>query len=413
MEIARSGDTAAPRFALSGRLDSHWADHLTQGLDEAIRDGAQGIEMDLGGVEFISSGGIRVLLSFQHQLSDIGGRLAVRDASPAVRRVIEMVGLEELLASGAAVPESETGPESGRVTEADGVRLEVFDLRPDAVLSCRPLGDPERLTTDRYGAADCASVEVPEASFAVGLGAFGDSFDDCRTRFGEFLAAGGAAAYLPTDGANTPDYLVSAGTLVPRLQVLYGLVASGQCARLVRFQAARGEGAVSLVALARACLDSAGAPAVGMVMVAESAGLVGASLRRSPAADVEAGDVFGFPGVRDWLSFTPERAFTRRQVVAVGIASREEASSPLAPWLRPLASDLQGHFHAAAFSHRPLARGAIELGSTIRRFFESERLLGVLHLLEDDREEGAGQSRFVRGACWYGPVVAEPAAEPA
>jgi hypothetical protein len=37
--------------------------------------------------------------------------------------------------------------------------------------------------------------------------------------------------------------------------------------------------------------------------------------------------------------------------------------------------------------------------------FEVENLQGVLHLLNDERESGAGQSEFLRGACWIGSIA--------
>ena len=79
----------------------------------------------------------------------------------------------------------------------------------------------------------------------------------------------------------------------------------------------------------------------------------------------------------------------------------------LAPWLRPLASHghLAGHFHAAAFSYRPLQRGELDLKTTVGTLFDAETLQGVLHLLNDDRPiAGAGESEFVRGACWVSPI---------
>jgi hypothetical protein len=63
----------------------------------------------------------------------------------------------------------------------------------------------------------------------------------------------------------------------------------------------------------------------------------------------------------------------------------------------------QGHFHAAAFSYRPIKKGTIDLNATVTTLFETETLQGVLHLLTDDREAaGPQQSEFVRGACWIG-----------
>ena len=49
-------------------------------------------------------------------------------------------------------------------------------------------------------------------------------------------------------------------------------------------QTGSAEGPLSLAELARTALEVSSAPAIGMVMVVESAGLVGAALRRSPAA---------------------------------------------------------------------------------------------------------------------------------
>ena len=112
------------------------------------------------------------------------------------------------------------------------------------------------------------------------------------------------------------------------------------------------------------------------------------------------------------MSFTPERAYLRSLALVVGVAAR--APQPgLHPLLRPMGSGPWpvGHFHAAAFSYRPLQKGLIDLRATVSTLFEAETLQGVLHLLNDDREiVGAGESEFVRGACWVGPladVVAE------
>jgi hypothetical protein len=82
--------------------------------------------------------------------------------------------------------------------------------------------------------------------------------------------------------------------------------------------------------------------------------------------------------------------------------------APLAPLLRPLGTETwpQGHFHAAAFSYRPLQKGSIDLKTTVTTLFETETLQGVLHLLTDARvAAGPQQSEFVRGACWIGAMA--------
>jgi hypothetical protein len=144
-------------------------------------------------------------------------------------------------------------------------------------------------------------------------------------------------------------------------------------------------------------------------MVAEASGLVGAALRRSPTEPIGNGGFFAHPDVRRRLTFTTERAFPRSVVVTAGVIARRNGDAqPAFEQLRPTGTDTDGHFHAAAFRFRPLPKGVIDLGETVTDLFESEQLLGVLHLLNDDRPiGGAGESEFVRGACWIGPI-AEP-----
>ena len=172
-----------------------------------------------------------------------------------------------------------------------------------------------------------------------------------------------------------------------------------------RFETSSAEGPISLAELVRNALEISGAPVAGMVMVVESAGLVGAALRRSPAVTAaENGAPFKYPEVRSWLSFSTERLYSRSLALISGVAASSQFE-PLAPFLRPLGNHagLLGHFHAAAFSYRPLQKGSIDLKNTVSTLFEKETLQSVLHLLTDARlAAGPQQSEFVRGACWIG-----------
>ena len=272
-------------------------------------------------------------------------------------------------------------------------------------MHCRVIGDAGLLESRGFSDRDCRAQLVPESSVAVGLGAFGSGFAECKDRFGEFLAVAGAAAYLPSDGSNVPDYVLSEGALVPELQVLYGLVCEGSFSSLTRFDAKPETGAVGLSELARTALDISGTNSVCMVIVAESAGLVGASLRKPPVNGENGASFFSHPGIRSWLSFTTERAHTRALAVVVGVAS-SAPDALLQPLVRPLKGPLSGHFHAAPFSYRPLQRGLIDLKKTVRSLLEGETLLGLLHVFGDDRElSGASESEFVRGACWVSPIA--------
>ncbi len=409
MEVTRSQHGDVLELRVKGRLDGYWAEHLIRALDQAIREGAHTIRLNLAEVPFMSSAGIGVVVKYYKQLQEIRGSLAISAASEQVKRVLDLANLGNLLAGEAAPAVAPTIAPVRLVGHLDRERptFEVRDVARRARLACQVVGDPDLLRGCRFGEEHARKMQFRESMFAVGLGAFGHSFEDCANRFGEFLAVAGAAAYQPTDGTNVPDYLLAAGSFVPELVVLYSVSWEGEYAHLGRFEPKTKTSAAGLGDLASICLDIAGASAAGIVMVAESAGLMGAALRQSPARKGSQAAPFEHPQVREWLSFTAEPAYTRALTLVAGVAARTANCGELAPMLRPLAkgSTLCGHFHAAAFSYRPLPKGRIELQPTVAALFESAGLQGVLHLLGDDREiEGAGQSEFVRGACWIGPI---------
>jgi anti-anti-sigma factor len=392
-------------LAVAGRIDAHWSGHLAGALEAAIRGGADRLCLDLAEVRYMSSAGIRVLLTFHQQLHRIGGSFSVARPSAPVREVLEMAGLLAVLleAEGAEPPRA---VDSSRLLERHGAAFEVYELSAGSELECLVYGEPERVEGGTFGAAQCRVAAFPDGAFGLGIGALGSDFEDCRARFGEFLAAGGAAAYLPGDGTHTPDFLVSPGSAGPEARLLYGLRCRGPFRRQLRFETRSHGEAIGLAELIATCLELADAPCAGIVAVGEPRGLVGASLRRSPALAAPVNSRLAFPEVREWLSFTAEPAFRDGQSLVVGIAAREPEAI-LAPWLRPLSpAGPEGHFHAAAFSYRPLPRGRVELRETIASLFEGAILQGLLHLLRDPRERiGAGESEFVSGVCWVAPIA--------
>ena len=266
-------------------------------------------------------------------------------------------------------------------------------------------GDPSLLRGCRFAEADCQAVPLGADTIAVGVGALGRDFDDCQDRFGEFLAAAGVATYLPTDGSNVPDYLLLGEATAANVRLCYGLSCTGQFAHLSRFETRKGS-PVTLTSLVTSHLDLLGAEAIGLVLIAECASLMGAALRRSPVGSPTAEVPFAYPEIREWLTFTAERAYRNTTALIVGVATRGEAGA-LASLLRPVGRGPQpvGHFHAAVFSHRTLPIGEIDLKGTVAALFEAQHFQGVLHLLADYREPaGLGESEFVRGACWAAPL---------
>jgi len=404
MEIVTQPIGDVLEVKVRGRLDNYWTEHLRSNLDELIRGGAHGLRLNLADVSYLSSAGVGVLVQFHTRLKNIGGSFVIISPSERVKLILDMCKLSPILLaeiSPAAAP-AHKKVDVRRFT-SPAASFEVLEYTAEKPMTVERIGDAGLFRNRSFAAENCRTAAYPPATFGLGLGAFGHGFDESQSRFGEFLAAGGSAAYLPTDGTNVPDFMVSSGELVPEVNVLYGLRCEGGFTHFLRFESASVDSPISLVELVRTALEVAGGVVVGIVMVAESAGLVGAALRRSPAVAIGVEqDPFEYPDVRTWLSFSTERLFPRSLALLSGVAASAECA-PLAPLLRRVGVEEwpQGHFHAAAFSYRPLKKGEIDLKSTVTTLFERETLQGVLHLLTDDREAaGPQQSEFVRGACW-------------
>jgi len=395
MEIVRERSGGAVHLRLFGRLDHHWSQSLDEALHEVAREGMRHVRLDFSGVTYLSSAGAAVLMKHYRDAAALQGSLQISAASERARNTLRQMGFVELLIAGASkqaprrtlsIPlplESERATYESRLL--DGRTSEGWLVgHPDVKTQSSPLS-------------------IYRDVFALGVGAFGANHDECRDFFGEFVAAAGGAAFMPSDGTATPDYMVSAVGLVPSVQAMYAIAFRGSPSHQLRFESISPDSGVPLSDIVRACMSLAGTTSAGIVMAADIAGLVCARLRRSPAGDD--GFTFDFPGVRDCLSFTPEREFARFSSLVVGIAS-SSPSDALRPFVRPVSDEHQGHFHAAVTAFRSLPRGKLPVGDIVAAALQPRSVISVVHLLRDPRPiEGAGESELQRGACWIFPLA--------
>ena len=419
MQITTEKNGDLLELKIEGRLDNEWSENLTEAINELVRQGSHSLLLDLTKVDYLSSAGIGALVRAYKQFQSIRGFFGVGLMSPHVEDVIRMTGLVKMLKCDLKTVRSRDAfpgmtssiTSTGRFSVKAGMKIESYDLNADAALTCEVLGDAKRLTGEVFCEKHCRRLDFPKDTIGLGLGAFGRSFADCEDRFGEFLAVCGSAAYLPTSKSGKPDYQISQGDFIPQVHVAYGLRCYGEFKELHRFESGTDGGRIPLSTLVEECLTISNTDLAGMVIVAETSGLIGTCLRRSPAMKTDLPESrLSHQEIRRWLSFSPEHAFSRSLALVVGVASRRHVSAHdprLTRLLRPLraGSELAGHFHAAVFSYRPFKKRKLNLAETVGVLFETEDLQAVLHLLNDDRDiNGAGESEFLRGACWVSPI---------
>lgn len=405
MQITQHPAADSLELRLTGRIDATWAEHLSKNIENAVRAGSHHILLNFAGVDYISSLGIRVLVVQYKLLKAANGSLGVCHPNEFCRNVLTTVGLGQMLVHEQA--DASVAPVQRRPAQTlGGAAYEVYPQSISRPLSCVFIGDPQQLASGGFSEKDCRPMTFATGSFGLGLGAFGEGFNDCSSRFGEFLAAGGCAIAMPTNETHAlPDFVVQEGGLVPRVETLYALTGSGDFSAMVRFDALPGgPGKIPLSELVTSLIELAEAQAIGFIVLAEAAGLVGANLMKSPAGQAVS---HALPDVRDWLSFTSERTAEKSLCLLVGVAG-SKFQNDAAPFVRPIKAGalVQAHIHAASFPYRAVPRGELPFGNTIGEILSASTPNAVLHLMADTRPfEGVGETDLARGACWVGPLT--------
>lgn len=95
MEIKKTKNDAVLTLAIQGRIDTTTAPQLEAELKADI-DGVAELYLDFTGVEYISSAGLRVLLSAQKLMSR-QGKMVLSHVNESVMEVFEVTGFSDIL----------------------------------------------------------------------------------------------------------------------------------------------------------------------------------------------------------------------------------------------------------------------------------------------------------------------------
>ena len=95
MTLEVKTDANATIVEVAGRLDTITAPVLEKTISEDIKD-VKNLILDLKGVSYISSAGLRVLLSAQKKMLKVGS-MKVRNVCSEVMDILEMTGFADIL----------------------------------------------------------------------------------------------------------------------------------------------------------------------------------------------------------------------------------------------------------------------------------------------------------------------------
>lgn len=95
LNINENKDGANLSIALEGRLDTSTAPQLEEKINNSI-EGVTELKFDFASLEYISSAGLRVLLSAQ-KIMNKQGKMAIQNVSEEVMEIFEVTGFSDIL----------------------------------------------------------------------------------------------------------------------------------------------------------------------------------------------------------------------------------------------------------------------------------------------------------------------------
>jgi anti-sigma B factor antagonist len=81
---------------IEGRIDANNAPAMEAAINAPLDKGAKKIVVDLSGVEYMSSAGLRVLLASLKKVRSSGGEMRLAGMQPFVKEVFDMTGFSRL-----------------------------------------------------------------------------------------------------------------------------------------------------------------------------------------------------------------------------------------------------------------------------------------------------------------------------
>jgi len=96
LEIKLVNRKSSAELILSGRLDSSTADEALDIFNQ-VSDRFLNITLNMSGIQYVSSAGLRVLKLLYMKVNKAGGELSITKVAPMVMEVFEMTGFASFL----------------------------------------------------------------------------------------------------------------------------------------------------------------------------------------------------------------------------------------------------------------------------------------------------------------------------
>jgi anti-anti-sigma factor len=419
---------------LEGRLGAFEAANLGKELETLLTDDDYYIVLDMAGAQYLSSGGIRLLLSTQRKLTGKTGHVSLCGLTEYPAQVLKMAGMDGMFATfntmDEAVNHSSTLDNMKRSEKdlqrlpcylRDNTSFHVFHVT-DKAATLKTVGNLGKVLHGTLDREDIRQRHFSEAEYSIGLGALGGSLDDCLPFLGEMMTSGGIMVWLPTDGNDTPDFLIpqkDTGEVV--IQTGVNLALNGEFNDIMLVGNAAGSQPITIGGLYEAIIDIArerqilNRSLVSVAMIADLDALFSSGIKISPInkhAPANKGMIMDEENIGQWMDINSEPRFPGRTMVSFGVgldlagglSGFSRAALDNVFYIHPAnegSKKMLLHNHGVVFEPMDW-QYLLDVDSEIRRITREGEFVDMRHLLDTTRI-----TRAIAGVSYISNITAE------
>lgn len=420
--------------APEGRLDAFEAANLGKELEALLKADDGYLVLDMAGVPYLSSGGIRVLLTARKNLAKKNGQVCLCGLTEYPAQVLKMAGMDSIFTTYNTVDEAvnhSSTLENMQRSEKDWRQLPSYFRNQtsfhiyhasDRSAGLKIVGNLMKVIHATLEPEDIRQRHFSEAEYSIGLGALGGSLEDCLPLLGEMMTSGGTMVWLPTDGNDTPDFLIpqkDTGEVV--IHTGLNMALEGEFNDILLVGSAGGSQPITLASLYEAVFDIARErqtpdhSLVSVAMIADLDALFSSGVKIAPIkkfAPVNQRLITDPENIARWMDINTESKFPGRTMVSFGLgldlkADYSSLSKPALDnvfYLHPAnlgSKKMLLHNHGVVFE--PLKWDyVLNLDSEIRRIVRQGEFVDMRHLLDTTRI-----TRAIAGVSYISNIHAE------
>jgi anti-anti-sigma factor len=415
MDVRKERQDGILTIFCNGRLDGFGAGKLEEIIRASLHDDDRSIVIVMENVSYLSSGGIRVLLSYRKLLKERNGLVILSGVQEYPRKVLEMAGfttvfpiykttLEAVAAATRSLDRDDLLMEIASPSHSrKGMKVTVESGSPNPA-TLKIVGSLEDVLHARLDAAHVKAIRFSDVEYSLGLGAMGDGVSDALPLLGEMITLHGSMIWLPTDGNNTPDFFTPArDTGEVKIFTAFNVILNGTFNEVLSFETDSDEG-ISLSDLYNEIFAFARerkkktAGIVALVIWGVLAGLESSGIKKSPLrSDAPAGDrsIMDPEFFDTWIDHDTKPRYRGDTIVSFGIGIDFAADLGMYDpellkaiyYINPAnkgSEQLFLHNHGVVFRNVPWDPSA-SLNQQVKKIVTEGEFIDMRHLLDSTR----------------------------